>query len=342
MAFRSEGIKDIGHRQDLAQQGDLIVHQSGGIAGAVDALMMRGGDQGHLAQLPAEVDLLQDAPGIGGVIADVTELLVGELVVLGEHSLAHGDLAIIMEQGRDAQHLALLGLQAQDAADLVGVEADALGMTGREGVARIDGAGEGFHQAVKGLFLLLIELGVFDLGCGQDRNRIEYLLVLPGEGTLQLVEDLEHPDDLTRLVAHGRGEQVAGVVARLPVDIRIEAAVGISIGDVDDLAALHDRPGDAEVGGKADLRFTMGDPGPEFVMFAVENKDRAAIALQHLFDLVHNQSQEFVKLHLRGDRAGDLEQHLESFMLALLHMQGFGVSHDAAAPTPSRWRTRPW
>jgi len=132
------------------------------------------------------------------------------------------------------------------------------------------------------------------------------------------------------------------VISRLLVDVRIEAAVGVGIGDVDDLAALDNRPGYAEAGGETDLGLAVGDPGPEFIVFPVENKDRAAVALQHLFDLIHDQAQQLVELHLRGDRTGDLEQHFEPFMLTLLHMQGRNVIHGAAAPDRHRWRTRPW
>jgi len=109
MAPGGKGVKDIGHRQYLAQQWYLCVHQPGGIAAAIDALMVRRGDQGHLAQLPAEIDLLQNAAGIGGMIPDMTVLFIGQLFVLGEHRLAHRNLAVIVEQGRDAQHFALLG-----------------------------------------------------------------------------------------------------------------------------------------------------------------------------------------------------------------------------------------
>src|SRR2546425_731782 len=85
------------------------------------------------------------------------------------------------------------------------------------------------------------------------RERSQPALVLRREGASTLVQGLRDTDRLAPFVEDGHAEDAACEVAALPVEGRIEAQVGVGVGDADRLPRREGGARDPEVVRKADL-----------------------------------------------------------------------------------------
>jgi len=96
------------------------------------------------------------------------------------------------------------------------------------------------------------------------------------------VEHLHHADQRIIQAGQRNGQQAAGVITGLAVDLLVEARVGVAVGHVDNGSALGTFPSNAGLGGEANLFRAGCDGRIQLVGRLVVEKNRAAVGAKHL------------------------------------------------------------
>ena len=124
-------------------------------------------------------------------------------------------------------------------------------------------------------FDFLEQARVFECRRGLQRQPFKQPLVFAVEVADMLVQRLGDADHFAVLVADRDAENIPGAVAGAPVDLLIEARVGIHIGDDFGLAAGEHRTGDAEVAGEANFAddIALHDPREQLICLRIEKKE---------------------------------------------------------------------
>ena len=99
----------------------------------------------------------------------------------------------------------------------------------------------------------LVQPRVLDRDRGLAGERARELLVAELERAALLVEELEHADEPAQRAEHRDGQDRARAIAALEIDRRLEALVGVGVGDVERLAGLRDPARDALADREPDL-----------------------------------------------------------------------------------------
>src|SRR5262249_61233035 len=87
-----------------------------------------------------------------------------------------------------------------------------------------------------------------------------------------------------------------------------EAGAGAGVRDVDPLAGLRPRAGDAVAELPPDLpRRSLGDLAPQLVPLAIEDEEGTAVSVDHLGRLVDDEGKEKIQVACRGHGLGDVE-----------------------------------
>jgi len=124
-----------------------------------------------------------------------------------------------------------------------------------------------------------------------------------------LVEQLHHANDLLLGIEHRRGEDRPGLEAGQPVDLGIEARVGVGVGHVDDLAGGRRDAGEALADLHADLRqwadLVHQHTRPQLAALLVDQEDRAALGADSRDQLVEDQAQQVVELDVGRHHLAD-------------------------------------
>src|SRR5208337_3035287 len=102
------------------------------------------------------------------------------------------------------------------------------------------------------------------------------------EASTPFIKELEGGDDLSALVADGKAENVSGAVACLRIHVAVESRVGISIGDVEDFAALGHVARNAPTERQTDfpLLHSVGDERPDLFALFIHQEKRAALCVR--------------------------------------------------------------
>ena len=125
------------------------------------------------------------------------------------------------------------------------------------------------------------------------------LQVLRPEVAFFLVQHLDRAHDPGRplaSVSQGHTHEVACSEARLLVDLRVEAGIGVGVVDHQGLPGLEHRAHDPALAGDADLR-GQANPrlGEQLVGLRIVEEDRAALRVQKLRDQLHHSRQQDVE-----------------------------------------------
>mmetsp|Transcript_57203 Transcript_57203/g.170141 ORF Transcript_57203/g.170141 Transcript_57203/m.170141 type:complete len:249 (+) Transcript_57203:1216-1962(+) len=132
-------------------------------------------------------------------------------------------------------------------------------------------------------------LQVFDRDRELRAEGGDQLLVLPVEAhAAQLVDQLDHADHVVIRVEDRVAHDRLGAVARLEVDLRVEAVVVVRVGDVDQLAGDERGASKALVRRDHDGRRAVGDDREERVGCLVEHEERRAVHLHQLLGVLHH------------------------------------------------------
>ena len=202
--------------------------------------------QGRLAHLERRID------------ADLLLAGFGHQLELVEHP----GVLFAEEVGHRRMHDVLRG-RLQDA--------QARGVAGRHPLLRVQRDEAVRHRLEHRFVVVLHRLHVGEELRVLERDRhlrgkgAQARLVLVRKRAAVLVQHLRHADRLALLVDHRHAEDRAREVVGLLVERRVEAQVGVGVGDVDGLARLEHRAGDAQVVRQADLQRLepLADFGPE-------------------------------------------------------------------------------
>jgi len=124
------------------------------------------------------------------------------------------------------------------------------------------------------------------------------------------VENLDHAEALAGAVDHRYVEQIAGAKPRPQIEFTIEAPVGISVRNVQHVAAGEGRPGDPGIRRYADLLLlgAFGNSRPELVFARVVNEERRAFGIEELSCRRHDARKQGVEVQFRRDRLADCQQ----------------------------------
>ena len=127
------------------------------------------------------------------------------------------------------------------------------------------------------------QLGVFQADGELSGERFEPRFVLLCERASPLIQHLRDADDLARLVSDRNAKDGACEIARLLVERRIEAQIGVSVGDVHGLSGGEDSAGDPQMVGQANLAHFVAHchAGEQLVLLFVIEEERGAIGTQH-------------------------------------------------------------
>jgi hypothetical protein len=112
------------------------------------------------------------------------------------------------------------------------------------------------------------------------------------------------------LVDDGHAEDGAGEITCFLVEGRIEAQVGVGVGNVDGLARGEHRAGDAEVVGQADLHRlqALADFRPQFAGLFVVEEQRRALGIEQPRRLAHDLLQQRAQLDVGSDLGNDIDE----------------------------------
>src|SRR5208337_5603693 len=99
------------------------------------------------------------------------------------------------------------------------------------------------------------------------------------EASMSFIKELEGGNDLSVFVADRKAENVAGAVAGPRIHLAVESRVGISIGDVEDFAALGHVAGNAGTERQTDfpLLQSLGDQRPDLFALFIHQEKRTAL-----------------------------------------------------------------
>ncbi len=163
---------------------------------------------------------------------------------------------------------------------------------------------------------MLQQLGALDGHGDLRRERLGQLLVVGREDAVDLVDSLDHADELVVEADQGHGHQAARAVAGLAIDVAVEAHIGVGVGDVDGLPAGGGGAGDAPVGREADglalVRVLV-----QLVAGRVVEKERRPLRLEGLLKGAEDELQQVVQVQGAGQGARDLQQGLHVLDLLL-------------------------
>ena len=136
-----------------------------------------------------------------------------------------------------------------------------------------------------------------------------------------LVERLGHADHLGILVDHRHAQDRAGEVSGLLVEGRVEAKVGVGVGDVDRGARRENGTSDAGCVRQSDLADAIahGDARKQLVGLGVVEEQRRAVGVQHARRLRHDLAQERAQFQFRGD-VGDHVEEGHFLLAGLFHV----------------------
>ena len=158
-AGRRHGVVGVGHVHDMRGDGDLVPAQSVGVAASVRPLVMQldDGDVGR-----EERDGLEDPRARARMLLDDVELGRRQGGGLEQHRVWHADLADVVQQRAKPDHFDFFVAQAQRSADRDRQDADALGVSRRVRIARVERHRERANRPGVGALRLIF--------CGRDRR----------------------------------------------------------------------------------------------------------------------------------------------------------------------------
>ena len=147
------------------------------------------------------------------------------------------------------------------------------------------------------------QLGVFQADGDLRGKGLQPRLVIAGESPAAFVQHLGDADDLAVLIADRHAQDRAGKEAGLTVKGRIEAQIGIGVGDVDALARGEDRAGNAQMVGQADggCPQALADFGIKLVGLFIIDEQGRAFGVQQAGDGGHDLLQQRPQLQFRTD-----------------------------------------
>ena len=286
---------------------------------------------------------------VAKAIFDQLQLVRLQLLGLGQHVLAHADLAEIVQQRGVAKFTQFVPAEADvaqpGAVDTIdrdrqalGKTGDAEGMAGGDRIARLDGLHRGADETFEQLFDIGVENAVLQGHTGLSGQRHGHALILGIEGSyvqvhrflvrqphlriVLAVDELEHTDDFISLVGQRQGQQRARVITTGAVETRIElvrsARVdGVDIVDDQDLAATGDIAGDAVLAGGYLLRILGIACGRILPKTEIQRPagiacvDGSAIGIRQRPGMGEDQPKQGVEILLRSQRAPDFQHTLE-------------------------------
>ena len=163
------------------------------------------------------------------------------------------------------------------------------------------------------------QLGIFqgdgDLGCECP----EPGLVIAGEGSSALVEDLSHTDSLAVFIDDWNTKDRSCEKSSKFIDRGVKAQVGICMRNVDGFQGLEYRSGDADMIREPDLRraqpFT--DFGVELIVPFVIEKKRRSFRIEHSGNRAHELLEQRTEFDLRRCFRNNL-QHFELMLPVML------------------------
>lgn len=136
-AWRGHGLDDVGHGQNACLEQDFVSLESGWIACAVQTFVVLTGD---FLERPGPLDASQDVNGGLSVLLDDFELLGSKRGGLGQQIDGHTDLANVVHDGSQVQHMAALRAQTQVGGQIDGNFGHATLMSHGVGIALGQGA----------------------------------------------------------------------------------------------------------------------------------------------------------------------------------------------------------
>src|SRR5437899_321310 len=276
-------------------------------------MVLRGHDR-HLAHVVRKFEATEKLPGLLGVRLHVGELGIVELARFRQNFVAHGDLAVVVEERRRPKLLELDAHQTHPASDHFRVARDPLAVAGGLLVAGVDRDGESLDQRFPKTLLAGEQLRVLDGDGGRGSERAQRLFVVRGEMLpALLVHDLEHTDDAIVLTGHREGEQASRAIAAALVGLGIEPRIRVCVGYVDRLPRSRDRPRDPDPHRQADLANTRAerDARPELVLLAIDDEDRRAVRIEQRCRRLGHVAQERVQIGDRHEPAGHVQDEVE-------------------------------
>ena len=313
VARRGERVEDVGGRDDPRADEDLFGGKAARVPVPVHTLVVLSRHDRDVAHVPREFEVREELACLLRVGLHVRELGVVELPGLLEEAVAHRDLPVVVQQGRGPELLEIEPLQSHRLSNDLRVARDPLAVAGGLLVARVDRHGEGLDERLPEALLLGDELRVLDGDRGGRAEGGERFFVQLREGTAALVHDLEHADHLRVLPGHREREQALRVIARPLVAVGAPPRVRVRVGDVDRLARLRHRPGDADAHGDPDLADAPAEchARPELVLVAVDDEDRRAVRVEELRRGDRHLPQQRVEVRDRHELSGDVENEVE-------------------------------
>jgi acylphosphatase len=142
---------------------------------------------------------------------------------------------------------------------------------------------------------------------GLRREGAEQLGVVRGErdrrARLELVERLQHADELAACRDDRRRDDRARGVAALGVPAAIEAPIALGVGDTHHLAALGDVPGDSAADRDLDGLEVVADLDARHEPVALPHVERRAIGAEHLHGRVEQHGEQLGERFFRDGHA---------------------------------------
>ena len=142
-AVRRQRVERVGDGEDPRRDRDRVAGQPVGIAGAVPALVVMADDVARRAE---ELDVAHDLPAGHGVLLHDQPLGGRQRAGLEEDRVGHGDLAGVVQDEAELDLRMVGEPHPVGLGELQPVGGDALGVTARVGVARLDRAGQRAHR----------------------------------------------------------------------------------------------------------------------------------------------------------------------------------------------------
>src|SRR6266404_362289 len=158
------------------------------------------------------------------------------------------------------------------------------------------------------LDVLTVQLGLLERQRHVGGERVEERLVFLVE-RLGLIQQLQDADDGVGFIADGQAKQLLCLEAQLPINVRFETRIAISVIEAHRGTLARHPAGNAPVRGEADhmLLQTQADQGPYFVVFLVHEKNSAASRAGLAGGQVQNDVNQLTKIECRIQPFGGLD-----------------------------------